>query len=141
MASGECLCLFSGQILFLFVCSLRIDTSVVDISRDEGDDSFVDDRKVPAKSSPKRKVAKPADNPGQDFKARTVHQLTGHMCEGSPASQQAAMSALDNLSSSSDNLSKMIIKSSVDRGSTSIGMSQDAALKLIQAEKLRHKRA
>jgi hypothetical protein len=142
MASGECLCLFSGQILFLFVCSLCIDTSVVDISRDEDDDSFVDDRKVPAKSSPKRrKVAKPADNPGQDFKARTVHQLTGHMCEGSPASQQAAMSALDNLSSSSDNLSKMIIKSSVDRGSTSIGMSQDAALKLIQAEKLRHKRA
>jgi hypothetical protein len=56
------------------------------------------------------------------------------MCEGSPASPQAAMSALDNLSSSSDNLSKMIIKSSVDRGSTSIGMSQDA-------EKLRHKRA
>ena len=53
MASGECLCLFSGQILFLFVCSLRIDTSVVDISRDEDDDSFVDDRKVPAKSSPK----------------------------------------------------------------------------------------
>ena len=142
MASGECLCLFSGQILFLFVCSLCIDTSVVDISRDEDDDSFLDDRKVPAKSSPKqRKVAKPADNPGQDFKARTVHQLTGHMCEGSPASQQAAMSALDNLSSSSDNLSKMIIKSSVDRGSTSIGMSQDAALKLIQAEKLRHKRA
>ena len=141
MASGECLCLFSGQILFLFVCSLRIDTSVVDISRDEDDDSFVDDRKVPAKSSPKRKVAKPADNPGQNFKAHTVHQLTGHMCEGSPASQQAAMSALDNLSSSSDILSKMIIKSSVDRGSTSIGMSQDAALKLIQAEKLRHKRA
>ena len=144
MASGECLCLFSGQILFLFVCSLCIDTSVVDMSRDEDDDSFVDDCKVPAKSSPKRKVAKPVDNfysPGQDFKARTVHQLTGHMCEGSPASQQAAMSALDNLSSSSDNLSKMIIKSSVDRGSTSIGMSQDAALKLIQAEKLRHKRA
>ncbi len=114
------------------------------MSRDEDDDSFVDDCKVPAKSSPKRKEAKPADNfysPGQDFKARTVHQLTGHMCEGSPASQQAAMSALDNLSSSSDNLSKMIIKSSVDRGSTSIGMSQDAALKLIQPEKLRHKRA
>jgi hypothetical protein len=34
----------------------------------------------------------------------------------------------------------MIIKSSVDQG-TSIGMSQDAALKLIQVEKLRHKRA
>ena len=86
MVSGECLCLFSGQILFLFVWSLCIDTSVVDISRDEDDNSFVDNHKVPAKSSPKRKVAKPAVNPGQDFKARTVHQLTGHMCEGSPAS-------------------------------------------------------
>ena len=68
-------------------------------------------------------------SPGQDFKSHTVHQLTGYMCEGSPASQQAAMSALDNLSSNSDNLSKMIIKSLVDRGSTSIGMSQDVALK------------
>ena len=115
------------------------------MSRDEDDDSFEDDRKLPAtKSSPKRKVAKPVANfysPGQDFKTRTVHHLTGYMCEGSPASQQAAMSALDNLCSNSDNLSKMIIKSSVDRGSTAIGMSQDAAIKLIQAEKLRHKRA
>ena len=121
------------------ICSLCIDTSVVDMSRDEDGDSCEDDLKLPAKS-PKRKEAK-LYSPGQDFKARAVHQLTVNMCKGSPASQQAAMSALDNLSSSSDNLSKMIIKSSVDRGSTSIGMSQDAALKLIQAEKLRHKRA
>ena len=113
------------------------------MSRDEDGDSIADDRKFPAKS-PKREEAKKSANfysPGQDFKARTVHQLTVSMCEGSPASQQAAMSALDNLCSNSDNLSKMIIKSSVDRGSTAIGMSQDAAIKLIQAEKLRHKRA
>ena len=64
MASGECLCLLSGQILFLFVCSLRtIDTSVIDMSRDEDDDSFEDDRKLPAtKSSPKQKEAKPVAN-------------------------------------------------------------------------------
>jgi hypothetical protein len=113
------------------------------MSRDEDEDSFEDDCKLPAtKSSPKRKEAKPVANfysPRQDFKARMVHQVTGYMCEGSPASQQAAMNALDNLSSNSDNLSKMIIKSSVDRGCTSIGMSQDVALKLIQAEKLHHK--
>ncbi len=113
------------------------------MSRDEDGDSIEDNRKLPAKS-PKREEAKPAANfysPGQDFKARTVHQLTVNMCEGSPASQQAAMRALDNLSSSSNNLSKMIIKCTVDRGSMSIGMSQDAVIKLIQAKKLRQKRA
>ena len=59
MASGECLCLFSGQIFFLFVCSPGINTSVVDMSRDEDDNSFKDDCKFPAtKSSPKQKEAK-----------------------------------------------------------------------------------
>ncbi len=99
------------------ICSLCIDTSVVDMSRDEDGDHIEDDRKLPAKSL-KRKEAKFAAyfySPGQDVKARMVHQLTVNMCKGSPASQQAAMSALDNLSSSSDNLSKMIIKSTVDR--------------------------
>ena len=71
MALGECLCLFSGQILFLFVCSHHIDTSIVDMSRDEDDDCFEDDHKLPAKFSPKQKEAKPAAtnfySPGQDL--------------------------------------------------------------------------
>jgi hypothetical protein len=54
---------------------------------------------IAAKSFPNQKEAKPVAN------FYSVHQLTGHMHEGSPASQQAAMSMLDNLSSSSDNLS------------------------------------
>ena len=131
-----------------FVYSHYCYTSVINLASGEEDRSDGDnDCKMPAnKESPKRKqsIPKPAArvfSSGQDLEARIVCQLSNTLNEGSPASQQAAMSALDNLSSSSDNLSKMIIKSSVDRGSTSIGMSQDAALKLIQAEKLRHKRA
>ena len=131
-----------------FVYSHYCYTSVIDLASEEEDRSDGDnDCKMPAnKESPKRKqsISKPAArvfSPGQDLKARVVCQLSNTLDEGSPASQQAAMSALDNLCSNSDNLSTMIIKSSVDRGSTSIGMSQDAALKLIQAEKLRHKRA
>ena len=131
-----------------FVYSHYCYTSGIDLASGEEDRSDGDnDCKMPAnQESPKRKQSIPklaarVFLPGQDLEARIVCQLSNTLNEGSPASQQAAMSALDNLSSSSDNLSKMIIKSSVDRGSTSIGMSQDAALKLIQAEKLRHKRA
>jgi hypothetical protein len=76
---------------------------------------MTNDRKLPPEPSPKRNQVKAAAvySPGQDFNACTVHQFTGYMLEGSPASQQAAMGALDNLSSSSVNISKMIIKSMV----------------------------
>ena len=65
------------------------------------------DRKLPTKPSPKRKQqvkASPCRSPGQEFNARTVHQATGYMVDGSPASQQAALSMLENLSSSSNNV-------------------------------------
>jgi hypothetical protein len=97
------------------------------------------DRKLPAKLSPKRKQqvkASPCRSPGQDFNARTVHQVTGYMVDGSPASQQAALGMLENLSSSSNNVSKMIVKSTVDRGTISTSKSQEIAKKLLQAEKL-----
>ena len=97
------------------------------------------DCKLPAKPSPKRKVKKVES--GQDFNARTVHQVTSIMFAGSPASQQAALGALENLSSSSSNVSKTIVKSTVDRGSISEGMSQEVAKTLLRAEKLRHQSA
>ena len=93
------------------------------------------DRKLPAKPSPKRKVQKM--DSGQDFNARTVNHLTEIMLAGSPASQQAALGVLENLSSSSMNVSKTIVKSTVDRGRISEGMSQEIAKTLLQAEKLR----
>jgi hypothetical protein len=58
------------------------------------------------------------------------------MVNGSPASQQAALGMLENLSSSSNNVSKTIVKSTVDRGSISTGMSQEMVKKLLQVEKL-----
>lgn len=108
---------------------------------DDGDDVEEEDHKLPTEPSPKRKqhvnkASAPTYSPGQDFTARTVHQVTGLMVDGSPASQQAAIGVLENLSSSSNNISKTIVKSMSDRGSISIGMSQETASKLLMAEKL-----
>ena len=102
------------------------------------DEDENDDRKLPSKPSPKRKkvVAKAADS-GKDVNARTVHQVSGHMINGSPASQKAALGVLENLSSSSNNVLKMLVKSAIDRGNISVGMSQEITKTLLRAEKLR----
>jgi hypothetical protein len=115
------------------------------MSKEEDDDSMDSydsdtNRKLPANSSPKREQqvkASPCRSPGKDFNARTVHQVTGYMVGGLPASQQAALGVLENLSSSSNNVSKTMVKSRVDRGSIFTGMSQEIMKKLLQVEKLR----
>ena len=112
-----------------------VDMSACD-DRDGSDDGKQLDCKLPAKPSPKRKVKKVES--GADFKARTVHQVTSIMLVSSPASQQAAFGVLENLSSSLSNVSKTIVKSTVDRGSISEGMSQEVAKTLLRAEMLRH---
>ena len=112
-----------------------VDMSTCDDS-DNSDNGEQIDRKLPAKPSPKTKVQKIMDS-GQDFNARTVNHLTEIMLAGSPASQQAALGVIENLSSSSSNVSKTIVKSRVDRGSISEGMSQEIVKTLLQAEKLR----
>jgi hypothetical protein len=94
---------------------------------------------LPAKPSPKRKVK--AANSGEDFNARTVHQVTGFMLNGLPALQQAALGVLKNLISSSNNVSKIIVKSTVDRGSIYMGMLQETAKILLWSEKLSNKPA
>ncbi len=103
---------------------------------DDRDGSEQLDCKLCAKPPSKRMVSKKAD-PGQDFNACTVHQVTSVMLAGLPASQLAAFGVLENLSSSLMNVSKTIVKSTVDRGSTSEGMSQEVAKTLLRAEKLR----
>ena len=115
-----------------------VDMSACD--SDGSDDGEQLDCKLPAKPSPKRKQVKKVES-GQDFNARAVHQVTSVMLAGSPASQQAALGVLENLSSSSMNVSKTIVKSMVDRNSTSEGMSQEVAKTLLRAEKLRHQSA
>ena len=128
-----------------FVYSLSCYTSVIDVTRDEDDDNDDDDRKMPAnvESAFKRKqpITKPAArvySPGQDLEARIVGQLSNVLDEGSPASQQAAVDVIEELSSNAGNISKTIIKSKVDQGKTSIGMSQEISSRLIKARKIRN---
>ena len=65
------------------------------------------------------------DSPGQDINAHVVGQLLNTLDKGSPASQQAAVDIIEELSSNAGNISKTIIKSKLDQGETSIGMSQE----------------
>jgi hypothetical protein len=51
--------------------------------------------------------------------------LSNTLDVGSPASQQAAVDVIEELSSNAGNISKTIIKSNFDQGETSIGMSQE----------------
>jgi hypothetical protein len=102
---------------------------------DNEDEDKDDDHKLPSKPSPKRKQANPTAS-RNDFNSCTVHQVSGYMVNGSPATQQAASAVLDSLSSCSKNTSQTLVQSAVDRGSVSEGMSQEVAKTLHQAEKL-----
>jgi len=126
-----------------FVYSHYCYTSVIDLASEEEDRSDGDDDcKMPAnKESPKRKqsIPKPAArvfSPGQDLEAHVIGQLLNTLDEGSPASQQVAVDAIEELSSSAGNILKTIIKSKVDKGEMSIGMSQEISSRLIKAQKI-----
>jgi hypothetical protein len=118
--------------------------SVIDLAMEEGDSDDDDDCKMPAnKDSPRWKstIPKPSAQvylPGQDIKARVVGKLSNTLDEGSPASQQAAVDVIEELSSNAGNISKTIIKSKVDQCETSIGMSQEISSRLIKARKIRN---
>ena len=71
-------------------------------------------------------------------KTRLQDSVRGLVLKSEPPSMQRV---LENLSSSSMNVSKTIVKSMVDRNSTSEGMSQEVAKTLLRAEKLRHQSA
>jgi hypothetical protein len=130
---------------FVFVYSQYFYSSiVVDLVSREDDVSNADDdnRKMPAvETSPKRKqsVPKPAAqvySPGQDLNACVVNKFVHTLDEGSPASQQAAVDALEDISSNTGNISKTIIESKVNQGATSIGMLQEVTSRVIKARKL-----
>jgi hypothetical protein len=105
-------------------------------SKEEGYDSNKDDRKVAARKPPNPKKMKTTS---QDFfHACTMHQVSGYMLNSLPASQQAALCVLDNLSSSLNNVSKTIVQSTVKRGNIKAGMLQEVAITLLHAEKLRN---
>ena len=74
--------------------------------------------------------------PKQRFQDCTVHQLTERMIEGTPLTQQAAVGVISNLRSSSNNASKTILKSAINRDAILPGMSQEMAKKLVALEKI-----
>ena len=58
------------------------------------------------------------------------------MIEGILLTQRAAVGVISNLSSSSNNASKTILKSAINRDATLPDMSQEMAKKLVSAEKI-----
>jgi hypothetical protein len=70
-----------------------------------------------------------------DFLSCTVNQVFTHIC-GTPTTQKAAMSVLEDLAKSDNNISKMIISSKADNGTPSYGMSQEVSLLLFQSKKV-----
>lgn len=78
---------------------------------------------------------------GEKFHARTVEQLTKILTNGTPdKTQPAALGVLENLSSKESNISKTIVSSRVINGTTALGMSQDVAQMLVNAEKVANAR-
>jgi len=94
---------------------------------------------MPANPSPKRKVtSKKAASAEDEFHARTVHHVSGYMLEGSHQTQVAAYGALESLSAkNASNVAITLVKASVNRGNTSVGMSQEMAKTIVFAQKLR----
>ena len=89
----------------------------------------------------KQPITKPAArvySPGQDLELRVVGQLSDALNKGSPASQQAVVDVIEELSSNAGNILKTNIKSKVDQGKTSIGISQEISSRLIKARKIRN---
>ena len=78
---------------------------------------------------------------GEKFQARTVEQVTKILMDGTPGkTQPAALGVLENLSSNDSNISKTMVSSRVINGTTALGMSQDVAQMLVNAEKVANAR-
>ncbi len=90
-------------------------------------------------SSPRKKRAK--SSPTKDFTARTVNHVSSRMLEGSPATQNAALRVLEELSMAGNNVSKVIVASKTASGNPSQGMSQDVCQLLLHSKKLSSKKS
>ena len=85
-------------------------------------------------SPPRKKRAK--SSPTKDFMARTVNRVSSRMLKGSPATQNAALCVLEELSMAGNNVSKVIVESKTASGNLSQGMSQDVCQLLLHGKKL-----
>jgi hypothetical protein len=86
--------------------------------------------------SPQKKKQKSSGKKiAADFLSHTVNQVSTHIC-GNPATQKAALSVLENLAKSDNNIYKMIVSSKAANGTPSYGMSQEVSLLLLQSKKI-----
>jgi hypothetical protein len=81
--------------------------------------------------SPQKKKQKSA----ADFLSHTVNQVSTHIC-GTHTTQKVALSVLEDLAKSDNNISKMIVSSKAANGTPSYGMLQEVSLLLLQSKKV-----
>jgi hypothetical protein len=70
-----------------------------------------------------------------DFLSRMVNQVSTHIC-GTPTTQKAALSVLEDLAKSNNNISKMIVSSKAANCTPLCGISQEVSLLLLQSKKI-----
>jgi hypothetical protein len=75
------------------------------------------------------------------FIGPTVTRVSAHILEGSPSTQQAAYSVLDDLAMPDNNVSKVIVTSQTVNGTPTQGMSQDTCKNLIHSTKTKIKKS
>ena len=77
--------------------------------------------------SPQKKKQKSSGKKiAADFLSRTVNQVSTHIC-GTPTTQKAALSVLEDLAKSDNNISKMIVSSKAANGTPSYGILQEVS--------------
>jgi hypothetical protein len=91
--------------------------------------------------SPQKKNHRTMEEVTTRFIGRTVTQVSGHMLEGSPLTQQAAYSVLDDLAMPDNNVFKVIVTSKTVNGTPTQGISQDTCRLLIHSKKIKIKKS
>jgi hypothetical protein len=95
----------------------------------------------PSPFSPPKKHHMTMEEVTSRFIGRTITRVSGHMLEGSPSTQQAAYSVLDDLAMPGNNVSKVIVTSKTVNGTPAQGMSQDTCKPLIHSRKIKIKKS
>jgi hypothetical protein len=121
----------------------RKNKDVININDDSDDNHYQLKTPPPAvfktsgmSPSPQKKKQKSSGKAiAVDFLSHTVNQVSTHIC-GTLTTQKAALSVLQDLAKSDNNISKMIVSSKAANGTPSYGMSQEVSLLLLQSKKV-----
>jgi hypothetical protein len=117
---------------------------VIDINDDSNDNHYQLKTPPPAvfktsgmSPSPQKKKQKFSGKEiAVDFLSHMVNQVSTHIC-GTPSTQKAALSVLEDLAKSDNKKSKMIISSKAANGTPSYGMLQEVSSLFLQSKKVR----